>query len=205
MGNALILPAAGAKILRICYLIIHNSGIITNYPYPIIHHPEIWNKGGINTTFGGRDKYLDIPWWGVNSPPHSGGTNLPPTFLLGKVHKLEISPTFGQIWRTPHTHSEARIDTALEQDDTADQHGVVGFTKIEKCWSQNCFRPKVFGFCSTNFFSTKNSDHLFRSQMIPRFRKSHLEQRGTVIKIRTARTKKYLNFFCIFLTQGLPT
>ena len=40
-GDALILPAAGAKILRICYLIIHNSGIITNYPYPIIHHPEI--------------------------------------------------------------------------------------------------------------------------------------------------------------------
>ena len=44
---------------------------------------------------------------------------------------------------------------------------------------------------SDNFFS----DNLFRSQMIPRFRKSHLEQRATIIKLRTASTKKKFGLF----------
>ena len=44
------------------------------------------------------------------------------------------------------------------------------------------FRRKMF----RHFFS----DHLFRSQMIPRFRKSYLEQRATIIKIRIVHTKK---------------
>ena len=61
-------------------------------------------------------------------------------------------------------------------------------------------KSKLFGpkKNSTNnfriFFSTKKcpskfSDYLFRSQMIPRFRKSHLEQRATNLKIRTTRMK----------------
>ena len=55
----------------------------------------------------------------------------------------------------------------------------------------------VFGFFfRQNVFDTFFSDHLFRSQMIQRFRKSHLEQRATIIKIRTARTKKKLIVFC---------
>ena len=67
------------------------------------------------------------------------------------------------------------------------------------------FRPKVFGF----FFDDKNfrqkiSDHLFRCQMIPRFRKSHLEQRATIIKLRTARTKKMFFFFVLFNVRPRP-
>ena len=58
------------------------------------------------------------------------------------------------------------------------------------------FFDKSFRIFFDEKFSTKHfSDHLFRSQMIQRFRKSHLEQRTTIIKIRTAPTKKKLLFF----------
>ena len=45
---------------------------------------------------------------------------------------------------------------------------------------------------STNIFS----DHLFRSQMIQRFRKSHLEQRTAIIKNTNSAHEKQTNFFC---------
>ena len=58
---------------------------------------------------------------------------------------------------------------------------------------------KVFGFFFDEHFSTNNfSYHLFRSQMIQRFRKSHLEQRTAIIKIRAAPTKK-TTFFLLYL------
>ena len=53
-------------------------------------------------------------------------------------------------------------------------------------FSTRCFRI----FFARKFFDRTISDYLFRSQMISRFRKSHLEQRPSIIKIRTARTKK---------------
>ena len=64
--------------------------------------------------------------------------------------------------------------------------------KSENFWSKKILGPKNFDFLSVifsinfpahfvgfffdeKFFDQKISDHLFRSQMIPRFRKSHLE------------------------------
>ncbi len=67
------------------------------------------------------------------------------------------------------------------------------------------FRPKVFGFFFDEKFSDqKISAHIFRSQMIPRFRKSHLEQRATIIKTQTRRTKKNLDFSSIIAILGVP-
>ena len=77
-----------------------------------------------------------------------------------------------------------------------------------KFWS-----TKIFDiFFLNNFFETnrqkfsdeKIPDHLFRSQMIPRFWKSHLVQCAAVIKIRIACTKK-TELFCVFLAQEVPT
>ena len=69
-------------------------------------------------------------------------------------------------------------------------------TKIEKFWSQKNFRRFVFRFFSDeNFSDNFFSDYLFRSQMIPGFRKSHLEQHAPIIKIRTTHTKKSWLFF----------
>ena len=53
---------------------------------------------------------------------------------------------------------------------------------------------------STKMFS----DHLYRWQMISRFRKSYLEQRASIIKIRTARTKKMSFFFHLFSLRPRP-
>ena len=67
------------------------------------------------------------------------------------------------------------------------------------------FSTKSFRiFFDETFFDKIFSDHLFRSQMIPRFRKSHLEQRATIIKIRTTRTKKKLIFFALFTVRPRP-
>ena len=57
-------------------------------------------------------------------------------------------------------------------------------------------------FFDENFSINCFSDHLFRSQMIQRFRKSHLEQRATIIKIRTRRTEKKLSFFPQYCHPG---
>ena len=49
------------------------------------------------------------------------------------------------------------------------------------------------------FFSTKkkvdqkNFDYLFRSQMIPRFQKSHLEQRAIILKMRNTEKSLYIS------------
>ena len=67
--------------------------------------------------------------------------------------------------------------------------------KIENCWSQKIVDQKLSDFFRRKIIDQKNSDHLFRSQMIPRFRKSHLEQRATIIKLRTASTKKNFHIF----------
>ena len=71
-----------------------------------------------------------------------------------------------------------------------------------KFWSTKMFRTKyqhfVLDFFDEKFPDEKNSDHIFRSQMIPRFRKSHLEQRATIIKIRTTCTVHELHFFVLF-------
>ena len=74
-------------------------------------------------------------------------------------------------------------------------------TKID----QTIFDQKFSGFFFDEKFSTNNfSDHLFRSQMIQRFRKSHLEQRTAIIKIRTAPTKKKLLFYALFTVRPRP-
>ena len=62
-------------------------------------------------------------------------------------------------------------------------------TKIKQFWSKKNSTKRFRIFFDEMFFGKKNSGHLFRSQMIPRFRKSHLEQRATIIKIRTTPTK----------------
>ena len=71
-------------------------------------------------------------------------------------------------------------------------------SKIEKFWSQKIFDQTCSDFFSRKKCRPKKSYHLFRSEMISRFRKLHLEQRATIIKIRTARTKKIERFFVYF-------
>ena len=74
-------------------------------------------------------------------------------------------------------------------------------TKLFSDKNRKILVPKNFPTKSVRiFFEEKNSDqkfsdHLFRSQMIPRFRKSYLEQRATIIKLRTASTKKKFRIF----------
>ena len=69
------------------------------------------------------------------------------------------------------------------------------FDQKSKIFGPKKFSTKSFRiFFDENFFRQTFSDHIFRSQMIPRFRKSHLEQRATIIKLRTPSTKKKVFF-----------